>query len=85
MQPALGRALPLGTGVPAGAKHDRPASRVLRGTTLISVGADPTQGARPHQILFHFAITFENAYIIKITRSQNTVLCESRIISDLNQ
>jgi len=52
--------VPVGAGVPAGAKHDRPARRPV--ATEKRFDACPTQDARHHQILFFAAIILENPY-----------------------
>ncbi len=56
----LGRTVPVGTGVPAGAKHSRPASHAPRDYREF-VDANHTS-YQSYKILFLFAITFENRY-----------------------
>jgi hypothetical protein len=57
----------VGAGVPAGAKHNRPARRPV--TTGNSLDAGPTQDARRHQILLLFAITSENPHNCLMTKA----------------
>ena len=52
--------VPVGAGVPAGAKHNRPAPEAGRYQNC--VGAGHIQDAYRGQILFLFEIIFENPY-----------------------